>query len=871
MNSSQRVPQLHGQGLLIQQGTLGIAQQTLADGDLVDIGLEPLLAADVVALLAGGIAPAVLDLPAVSLAVLVQIDTAEHHAMVHGAFTGEQPLGLGHAKGQAAQHLAVLETVGVPITVGAVTVGVAVAAEHDPLPCLQLADGQILQLLLREVEPEHILLHHVTHKGLAVGAVQRMDGRGDDDDVIIQIIAHIFLQEGVRGQVPFAVIVLILVGILKVKAPGGLAVEDAQGVVDLRQHLLAAGGRVLSLFCHGPQFQRILPQLAVQDGQILGRAGGVDCLRHDPGGHHAVLFDQADGHIPLAAVGQRVAQQGVGLAVGQILIRKVEDVLKEEICLFQLIVERQIGGREGEILQIALGDHPLAQDVQGGEHPAAAALLLVGDVIGLDQHREVHPQLGSGGGHKGRVRQSRAGNCIGHHIQLRAGSIALLKAFQHPGINGSNTIHLIHAFFLKKSILEISILHGQQDTGTACCKVQAALQVAGVRLTQGAVAGELDGAALSKAAACHDDLIGIARFRRGFRCGIAVHGAGGLNAAAEADEGIGGIGIEAGHDIVVVLAVARDGLFAHQLQQALGIDGGLDGLTHHAGGIVEAKVHITGRFQRTAQLFAQTGGVQAVGTQLHQILPARDIAASGGDAAARVLDETAHHKVRTGLAGLLHLGELTIAVVHKDDDLGVGGTGRVGDLLNGIQIKGIALQVAAAALDMADLCPRGLLSDQRVIRGEVGLEGGFVVPDAVVHQGSGALALAVQTDHALQRIVGAAGSGQQGIPCPQQAEQGHRQRMGAALELTAHKGILRAHHLGKDLLELGAAGIPQAVAGGAQHIGGGHLGIGKGLEHFQLVVVPDLLHVVEIGLAELHGLFVQRQDFGFVIKKVVQH
>ena len=321
----------------------------------------------------------------------------------------------------------------------------------------------------------------------------------------------------------------------------------------------------------------------------------------------------------------------------------------------------------------------------------------------------------------------------------------------------------------------------------------------------------------------------------------------------------------------MVFAVARDGLFAHQLQQALGIDGGLDGFTHHAGGIVEAKVHITGRFQRTAQLLAQPRGVQAVGTQLHQILPARDIAAGGGDAAARVLDEAAHHKVRTCLAGLLHLGELTIAVVHKDDDLGVGGTGRVGDLLNGIQIKGIALQVAAAALDMADLCPRGLLSDQRVIRGEVGLEGDFIVPDAVVHQGAGALALAVQTDHALQRIVGAAGSSQQGIPCPQQAEQGHRQRMGAALELTAHKGILRAHHLGKDLLELGAAGIPQAVAGGAQHIGGGHLGIGKGLEHFQLVVVPDLLHVVEIGLAELHGFFVQRQDFGFIIKKVVQH
>lgn len=33
LNLSQRVPQLHGQGLPIQQGALGIAQQALADGD----------------------------------------------------------------------------------------------------------------------------------------------------------------------------------------------------------------------------------------------------------------------------------------------------------------------------------------------------------------------------------------------------------------------------------------------------------------------------------------------------------------------------------------------------------------------------------------------------------------------------------------------------------------------------------------------------------------------------------------------------------------------------------------------------------------------------------------------------------------------
>ena len=321
----------------------------------------------------------------------------------------------------------------------------------------------------------------------------------------------------------------------------------------------------------------------------------------------------------------------------------------------------------------------------------------------------------------------------------------------------------------------------------------------------------------------------------------------------------------------MILAVARDGLFPHQLQQTLGVDGGLDGLADDAGCIVKAQIHVARGVQCTAQILAEAGGVQPVGAQLHEVAAARDVAAGGGNAAAGVLDEAADHEVGPCLTGFLRLGELAVAVIHEDDDLRVGGAGGIGDLPDGVEVKGIPLQIAAAALDVADLGPRCLLGDQVIIRGEVGLEGGFVVLVAVVHQGAGALALAVQPDDAFQRIVGAAGGSQQGVSCPQQTEQRHGQRMRAALELAADEGILRPHHLGKDLLQLGAAGIPQAVAGGAQHIGGGHLGIGKGLEHFQLVEIPDLLHLAEIGLAQLHGLFVQRQHLGLIIKKVVQN
>src|SRR5699024_9377660 len=139
--SGQRVPQGHGQGLLVQQGALFRLEQVLADDALVDVGGKPLLAAGEVALLAGGVAPAVFDLPAVGPAVCAEVDPAEHHAVVHGALAAGQPGRLVHGEVQPAQHRPVLEAVGVPIAVGAVAVGVAVAAEADRLAGLQLTDG----------------------------------------------------------------------------------------------------------------------------------------------------------------------------------------------------------------------------------------------------------------------------------------------------------------------------------------------------------------------------------------------------------------------------------------------------------------------------------------------------------------------------------------------------------------------------------------------------------------------------------------------------------------------------------------------------------------------------------------------------------
>ena len=163
---------------------------------------------------------------------------------------------------------------------------------------------------------------------------------------------------------------------------------------------------------------------------------------------------------------------------------------------------------------------------------------------------------------------------------------------------------------------------------------------------------------------------------------------------------------------------------------------------------------------------------------------------------------------------------------------------------------------------MAHLCAGGFLGDQIVVRGEVGLEGSFVVVYAVVHQGAGALALAVQTDDALQRIVGAAGGGQQGIAGAQQTKQGDRQGVGAAHELRAHEGSLSTHAAGEDLLQLITAVVPDAVAAGTPEVPGLDTAIGEGTQHFQLVVVADFLHMAERFTTKFQSFSVQFQHIG---------
>ena len=158
------------------------------------------------------------------------------------------------------------------------------------------------------------------------------------------------------------------------------------------------------------------------------------------------------------------------------------------------------------------------------------------------------------------------------------------------------------------SVGKKGVLHGVEHGGAACSKVDTALQVTGVGGAQRAVAADLDGAALGKAAGRHNDFIGVARLVGRLRVGKAVHWAVVLDARAEARQGGGAAGIEAGDDIVVVVGVAGHRLNAHQLQQALGVDGGLEGLAHNAGGVVEAQEGVAQAVLSAAQVGTDAGG-----------------------------------------------------------------------------------------------------------------------------------------------------------------------------------------------------------------------------------------------------------------------
>ena len=88
---------------------------------------------------------------------------------------------------------------------------------------------------------------------------------------------------------------------------------------------------------------------------------------------------QADEHIPLAAVAQGLAQQPGHYPVVQGAVGGFKDGFQDVVGPFQLIPEHQIVLAELEILDLEQVAGFGAEQVEAGEHPAAAGAGLVGN------------------------------------------------------------------------------------------------------------------------------------------------------------------------------------------------------------------------------------------------------------------------------------------------------------------------------------------------------------------------------------------------------------------------------------------------------------------------------------------------------------
>ena len=109
-----------------------------------------------------------------------------------------------------------------------------------------------------------------------------------------------------------------------------------------------------------------------------------------------------------------------------------------------------------------------------------------------------------------------------------------------------------------------------------------------------------------------------------------------------------------------------------------------------------------------AALPADSRAGQPHGSRLHQILPANDVSAGGGNSAAGVLNQGTGHNVGSYLRGLDVLHKLAVAVVHEHQNIRIGPLGGFNDLADLPHGQRRTEGIAPGALDHQELC-MGLL------------------------------------------------------------------------------------------------------------------------------------------------------------------
>ena len=115
----------------------------------------------------------------------------------------------------------------------------------------------------------HIPASHIFDTVEHDGCIERLVGRRlvNNGRVVAEGQSDKFPVEPERRQIPFLMILPVLIAVGEIKTPDRLTEGDAQGSVDFRQHFLPACRGVRSVQDEPAQLHGILPQEAVYDGQ----------------------------------------------------------------------------------------------------------------------------------------------------------------------------------------------------------------------------------------------------------------------------------------------------------------------------------------------------------------------------------------------------------------------------------------------------------------------------------------------------------------------------------------------------------------------------------------------------------------------------
>ena len=341
--------------------------------------------------------------------------------------------------------------------------------------------------------------------------------------------------------------------------------------------------------------------------------------------------------------------------------------------------------------------------------------------------------------------------------------------------------------------------------------VGAALGVQHIGLAQGAIGGELTGAAIDEGAARHHQLAGVAGHRCRHRIEVAAHRRTGLESAAHRLERFG-----------VADPHRLDHITAQRPQAGVhGITEPSEHRRHQVAAQQRFANHLRCQKQALEQQAVQVEAGAALTADarcrkpaaglLHQLSTASHITAGGGDRAAQVLDQRAGHQIHPQGGGLLQLHQFAVAVIHEHHAIRLDRLDPLHQPADPLHTQRRPPAVPAAALDQHH--PRRHRQgrgDGGLIHSAIGQQVELVVNDAELRQGT--LAAAADADHLLQGVVRATGEGQQAIPGTQHAKQGCSNGVGAAHELQPHGGGLGLQHPCKHPIEHLTAQIAMAVA-----------------------------------------------------------